>query len=411
MELSARGGAEPGPTALDGARLAPARKFAIELDVLRGLAAVLMIVNHGGYRLLGPEDASSGPLGALVFVGSFAPVLFFFATGFGVALSVNATGRAPDWRSTGVKAVLLLLADQLMFWRTGAMGGLDFLGFIGVSLLLVSVIARSRHAVAVCGACIAAIVVLRYGLAPKLIDPATPGGGWAWTAGVRGLRDLPYPPAPWLAYPLAGFVLGRLYAGLDIRLPAPRNRWVVIGLVAVLSLVAIAGVLAARGAPFFRWGSVSAGYFVLSLAAVIGAGLLSMGLAIASPRIATALSLRGVASFAVVPLHYGLLDLVARGMNPPLGGRVFVALIAIVVFACLLASKLFSRSVSAWVAGPRRAAATGTLVMLLLASIAASLVLGADAAGLSMGAMVVGQLSVAGLLAARSRPRAARLGG
>jgi hypothetical protein len=407
MDLIARA-VQPATPALDVVQMTPPRKVAIELDVLRGLAAVLMIVNHGGYRLLGPEATSKGLLGALVFVGSFAPVLFFFATGFGVALSVNASGRAPDLRSTCVKAFLLLVADQLMFWRTGSWWGLNFLGFIGVSLLLVSVIARSRNAIIICCACIAGILLLRYGVAPKLADAAAPGGWSMWIAGVRGMRDMPYPPAPWLVYPLAGFVLGRLYAEVDLGMPVPRDRWVKFGLVALTSLAAIAGALAARGAPYFRWGTVSAGYFVLSLAGVIGAGLLSMYIAIASRRLAAALSLRGVASFAVIPLHYGLLELVAPGANEALDGWSFMMLIGVIVTACWLTSERFSRIVSTWTAGPHRAASAWALAALLLVAVVASLGLGADAAPLPMVAMVVGQLSVAGLLAVRVSPRSAR---
>ena len=66
------------------------RVFVPELDVLRGIAAVLMILNHAGFRLLSGVDASSSISGAAVFLGGFAPVVFFFATGFGIALSTRA---------------------------------------------------------------------------------------------------------------------------------------------------------------------------------------------------------------------------------------------------------------------------------------------------------------------------------
>ena len=46
-----------------------------ELDIVRGIAAVAMIVNHLGYKTLHPEQLSSGLTSHLVFIGSFAPVL------------------------------------------------------------------------------------------------------------------------------------------------------------------------------------------------------------------------------------------------------------------------------------------------------------------------------------------------
>lgn len=54
-----------------------------ELDVLRGLAALLMIVNHAGYKILAENLTDSGLAGNLLFISSFAPVLFFFVTGVG----------------------------------------------------------------------------------------------------------------------------------------------------------------------------------------------------------------------------------------------------------------------------------------------------------------------------------------
>ena len=49
-----------------------------QLDLLRGMAIVLMIVNHSGVRLLDPAEQQQGLLGALLFLGSFAPVVVFF---------------------------------------------------------------------------------------------------------------------------------------------------------------------------------------------------------------------------------------------------------------------------------------------------------------------------------------------
>ena len=60
-----------------------------ELDLLRGFAALLMVFNHVGYAALSPQAAQHGASGAIVFLGSVAPVLFFFATGFGGGLAAR----------------------------------------------------------------------------------------------------------------------------------------------------------------------------------------------------------------------------------------------------------------------------------------------------------------------------------
>ena len=127
-----------------------ARAFLPELDTLRGPAAALMIANHAGVRVLAPAHASAGRSGALVFLGSFAPVVFFFATGFGIAVSSRRAERAgAAWWSVLWKAALLVVADQFFFWRAGHAFGLDFFGFIALATVLVMAIAGLRRAVSV----------------------------------------------------------------------------------------------------------------------------------------------------------------------------------------------------------------------------------------------------------------------
>lgn len=57
-----------------------------EIDVLRDLAAILMVVNHVGYKTLDPHQLNGSLAGNLVFIGSFAPVIFFFVTGVGYGI-------------------------------------------------------------------------------------------------------------------------------------------------------------------------------------------------------------------------------------------------------------------------------------------------------------------------------------
>lgn len=387
--------------------MSAARRHVVELDVLRGIAALLMIVNHGGYRLLSTSDATTGFVGALVFVGSFAPVVFFFATGFGVALGVNATGRAPAFASTLFKAGLLVVADQMLFWRAGSPWGVNFLGFIGLSALLVSALARFRAAVPICLVAILGLLALRYGIGPRSAHFAAPGSWLGWLFGVHDMNDMPYPPAPWLVYPLAGFVLGRLYGPVRLDNPAPRNRWWATAIAAAVGLSVGAAGLAAAGAVFFRWGTVSVAYFVLSLGVLALAGAVSMMSAAAAPRLAARLALPGVASFAVIPLHYAALEIAAVAVDAPISPWVFLVAIGLIGVACFWASARFSGGMSAWLAGSRASAASLALASMVLLSIGVLLGPGTASPPVAWAAMVVGQLAVAGLLAARSRRGAA----
>jgi uncharacterized membrane protein len=61
----------------------PSKLHIPDLDILRGLAALMMVTNHLAVKVLTPEQWSNGFLGNLTFIGSFAPVVFFFVTGMG----------------------------------------------------------------------------------------------------------------------------------------------------------------------------------------------------------------------------------------------------------------------------------------------------------------------------------------
>jgi len=87
----------------------------IELDVLRGLAALLMVVNHVGYKALYPSQIDGSLSGNLVFIGSFAPVIFFFVSGVGSGIQPRRK-KASHWYVTLNKVVILFFADLLMRW-------------------------------------------------------------------------------------------------------------------------------------------------------------------------------------------------------------------------------------------------------------------------------------------------------
>lgn len=99
-----------------------------ELDVLRALAALLMILNHLGYKILAPNWVDSGSSGSLLFISSLAPVLFFFGTGVGYGVQSSREKKTGQWTVILNKFIILILADLSMHSLRGKMAGTRFSG-------------------------------------------------------------------------------------------------------------------------------------------------------------------------------------------------------------------------------------------------------------------------------------------
>ncbi len=381
------------------AAVAPARTFAIELDVLRGGAALLMIANHAGYRLL-PPDLPTGSVGAaIVFIGSFAPVVFFFSTGFGIGLSTARTSVvAPLWPVLW-KALLLVLADQFFYWRVGASWGMDFFGFIALSSVAVTLIARLRRPAVACAALICVLIVVRYGFGSLLRAHIHTGGWGDWLIGVHGVKNISYPLSPWMVFPLLGFVLGRQYDALSETSPARRDRWLIRGAVFAAGLFMLGGLFARLNLPFFRWGVVSGAYFELALGIVLAAGLASVMVVRSLPAMSKALALRGVASFAVIPVHYALLDAYSTAFATPVALWQFALLFLLIAAIAFRASAVFAD----WVSSPgfMRLRAGAPLLLAGICGSALALWLGTPNAWATAALVLVAQLAVAALLGQR----------
>lgn len=287
---------------------ASAARRSLQLDLFRGVAAIFMIVNHAGYQLLGAGAVGDDWPTWLVFVGSAAPALFFFATGVGSGLGA---GRGEAWASAARKVVLLLLADALLNWSTGTVLGFDFFGFAAVATATLFAVRRARHPARVAAVLLVLVVAARFGLAPV-------ARGWieddtllAFVTGIAGVHHVSYPLGPWLAFPLLGFLVGRLWQ----QGPSSHEGWTVGGVGGLC--LALSGLLAAHGAPVFRWGSVSIAYFLCAGGIVATAWLCADRVAAAWPPLARWLSLRGPASLLIVPLHYGILGGLEALLPPP----------------------------------------------------------------------------------------------
>lgn len=287
-----------------------------ELDVLRGLAALMMILNHLGYKILAPNLANSGLAGSLLFISSFAPVIFFFVTGVGYGIQSSRKKKSSPWYGILNKFLILVLADLLMHWSEGRWLGLDFLGFIALSSLVLEFIRRTNYPVTYCLVGFVLISLMRYVLGPVIHSHGYDKLAWGvvlnWILGSQVTPGVSYPLSPWIAYPFAGYIIG--VAAMHYRGIIETHRWrVVSGLLVLGGLPAIASLLfLKREGAFFRWGMVGIGFYVVSFAVILIslAGVLAM---CGNPRLKVcqdALSLKGIASLAVVPVHYFLIYLV-----------------------------------------------------------------------------------------------------
>lgn len=285
-----------------------------ELDLLRGCAALMMVVNHVGYKTLDANIIDSIFPASMVFIGSFAPVLFFFVTGVGYGIQSSQRKKGSHWDVTLNKVVVLILADLLMPWSEGRWLGLDFLGFIAVSSLVLEFVRSSRAPIAYCIAGFASVSLMRYLLGPFIHSLGYDRQAWGVLGTILGTSATPgvsYPLSPWLAYPFAGYLVG--VAAVRYRdFIETRRLQVVSALVMLAGFPLLAGIIMAqRGFSFFRWGTVALGFYVVSFAALSLslAGCLAVGGEPGLKNFQNALSLKGVASLAVVPAHYFLLYL------------------------------------------------------------------------------------------------------
>jgi uncharacterized membrane protein len=291
----------------------PVRAHWKELDVLRGIAAVMMVVNHVGVKFLSPQFMESGLTEALLFVASFAPVIFFFVTGVGTGIQSHQRKKTGRWASVLTKAGILWLADLLLAWSNGNGWWLDFLGFIGLSIVLLELIRTSKKPIAFSAIGIVLITLLRYGVGAIVAHFGWLENIWGidLVLGTKMIPNVSYPLSPWLAYPLLGFIAGAAIARWQTKIDQQRFQAIAKTLGAAILPAIVSLFFAAKGAVFFRWGSMSIAFYILSFVAILGC--LAIAMFVCSDRcpsfISRGLSLRGISSLAVVPVHYFLIDL------------------------------------------------------------------------------------------------------
>ncbi len=372
-----------------------------ELDVLRGLAGVVMVLNHAAAHWTAGPDAT-GLAWLLFTVGSYAPVLFFTATGLGYG--IQAEHKGPDGGHAfgfARKVAILLLADSLLWLSPVTWLGNDFLGFIALTMLVLEPLRRSRRGWWIAIVAALAIAGLRYVVIPRLFEAPLPGADISLTHWVLGFGSPPgfsYPPLPWLAYGLVGFSVGVL-AQRFREVVAHRRARITTGLVIATGL-GLAFVLwrLDRGSTLSRWGSVNGTFFVSGFVGVVGASALALLLTLvpAAPRW---IGLRGTASLALVPVHFGVIELFERWTGAKGSTGVGFVVAASIAAAVSMALARQWPAVIERVGGMRHAWAG--LVVVSGGSLVAQLLV--EDPGGRMLALVAGQLSLCALLVVHRR--------
>jgi len=198
------------------------------LDWGRGLCVVLMVLTHGLYGWVRPEDQARPFFQWMWLLGGFPGAVFLFISGLVLALSAEGMHRRGERPAAVLRAGLargleiLGYAFLFRFWmyasgRFGAPWDLlrvDILNCIGASLLVVGVLALPwpRHAVRIAAAFAVAATIVA--LTPLTWDSAL---ARRWPAGLAGYIDRRqpgsfFPPLPWAGFAALGAAAGVLLA-------------------------------------------------------------------------------------------------------------------------------------------------------------------------------------------------------
>jgi hypothetical protein len=273
--------------------------------------------------------------------------LFFFITGVGYGLQSGQTIKPNYWSDVIYKVIILILADQFFFWKKGELIGLDFLGFIALSTLVMAGIRVTKKPLLYAIIGFIAVFILRYLVGPYLDDSGIQVPSIVtWVIGTKGLSNISYPLSPWLTYPFLGYIVG--VGVIQYQKKLEFDRLSIIVKLLLFSLVPVIGsfLFWYKGASLFRWGTVSLGFYLSSFAIL----LISLAFSLLIKLIPSttfyqhSLSLRGVSSLAVVPIHYALITFVAfigiKNLN--------FLMSAFVITIIVVLSFFFARQVNIW---------------------------------------------------------------
>lgn len=268
----------------------------ILLDALRALAVLFMLINHYISRF-GKLEPTSQSIDIIFFITSMAPVLFFFVTGLGYGVAA-ATQKKSIFIDTLIKVFILLSLDYLMRGAT-IFFGLDFLAFIGFSMLILHFIRNSIYGIQIALLATVILFLMRF-LIPAVFDLDSN----LYLSAIFGqskFDNFSYWFTPWLIYPLLGFIAGRIIvANSNVNTLGVNSLLLIFG----VSIAILSCFLSSKGMVLFRWGTVSFNFFVASISFL-------MIVFCAFNLIRNFLSMftvTGIVSLVVVPVHYLMLD-------------------------------------------------------------------------------------------------------
>jgi hypothetical protein len=337
---------------LQNANISPlqSKHYWVEIDLLRAFAAVLMVVNHSGVAWF------EGPLGQphlameMTFVGSLAPVLFFFATGLGAGVQAVNLDRHQPLSKTITKVLILLFADAAMWLSTGRFWGLDFLGFIALSTLVIDLIYRSSYPRILLVAGIISALILRFVVAPtlKLPSDGIPNQAIHFVMGDIGLQGFSYLLCPWIAFPFLGALIGDVAGRCTVQFQNLREKIAFIMCLSGLVGLGLCLYLDQIGMVFFRWGTLSFAYTLFAVASLCIAIALTLFITLIPTHSLSPFALPGVASLIVVPVHYVLVAF-AGWFIPMLVQQVFPIASIATAFLAIYLSKLLNRIMTTFV--------------------------------------------------------------
>jgi hypothetical protein len=341
-----------------------------EIDLLRALAGAFMVANHAGVGWLPSAQANRGLDGALIFAGSLAPVLFFSVTGLGRGVRATTAARRP-FSDVLRRVLVLFLADAALWLAPGSWIGLDFLGFIAISTLVIELVNDASRPGVVAVAGIGVCLIARFGVGPHLgVGGSTLTQIMRFVVGGGTVAGFSYALTPWLAYPLFGLWVGRLVAARADLVRRYRGRFALALAVAATVGFVLCLVLAHRGLVFFRWGSMSLAYCVFGFSALLGSFSVALLAAGHLPAAAVKLlSLSGVASFILVPVHY-LLVAAVYWMAPNVVTTAFPVVLLPLILAVFALSKRLDRLISAYAPRARGTRWSAVLLVAIVAILA-----------------------------------------
>lgn len=331
------------------------------LDVLRGIAVVIMVLGHSVDAVLSPAVRATDMFRVYDAVRGFTAPLFLFISG--LAFMVATERRWEEYRTPGPLAakrlgrILFLLVvgyalhlpyfsfEKVVVGATSAelaqLFQADVLHCVAITLLTLQIVVMLSRTPAVAAAIAAGLAAVIALAAPVL-----------WSADLTGVLPhflTPYlnayqpsvfPVVPYAVYMLAGAAVGRLYLGSRAKGTEP----VVLGRALVISAVGaalgvISALVPAHIYPLHDWWKANPGLILVRLFVVFTLAASFLGAGQPPRSLGRPLVVLGRASFLIYTVHLilvygspandGLMQLVGQRLDMPAALAVAVSVLLV----------------------------------------------------------------------------------